>query len=523
MLGRLAPTVLVVLVAISSAASAATPFVLTTAEDVTLEGDLRAELRGGSLQIAGEGVSLEGEVRGFTGLLSIYTWRAAAASYVAPVDPPVGVAPGAHVARQIEDAVVENLTLVDADLALVFRAERADATFVAGEGSTLEVAGHLVDAGRPTWLDRDVGGGSFLPVATPNPYRAPDRVDFAWSAGWTFVGVSTFDARLPEERFPRFDAPELRATGPVRFDMHTGNLTVHQGAETRTVPLGNRSDSPGVRVFRLAVLEGEVADARIPLTRYWGASAPEVRFAIDGTARWVGARGRIGDAAPFEDRNVTAVGTFAWTATTAAGAVPGLPVRYAGEGDGVFRVEGVPVAPPTAAPAGPVATASLAAILLGLLAVAWKFLPAMYTRIAPTDLLDHARRRAMYEAVLARPGIHKRELHRLVGGAWGPFTFHLHLLADAGYLRSEDRGRYTLLFAAGATTAPTDPVIPNPIARRVYAEVPVDGAVAFSALRERVGVSRQLLAYHLRGLESRGLVHVVPDGPLRKSVARARP
>lgn len=148
---------------------------------------------------------------------------------------------------------------------------------------------------------------------------------------------------------------------------------------------------------------------------------------------------------------------------------------------------------------------------LGLLPVAPRasvllLMPLAFARLDRDELLSHPTRAALLREVRDSGGLHLRELHRRVGGAWGAFAFHVRTLVQAGHLRERRQGRYVVVVAAGARPAPCAPVC-QPLARRILDALPHDGApVALVDLRDRLGVSRQLLDYHLRRLEGLSLV-----------------
>lgn len=114
-----------------------------------------------------------------------------------------------------------------------------------------------------------------------------------------------------------------------------------------------------------------------------------------------------------------------------------------------------------------------------------------------------------------------RELQRRLEMPWGLFVFHLRVLVDAGVLKVRSEGRYSVVSLVGPRR-PAIPTIPHPVSRAVYSALPHDGAAISSGqLGELLGLSRQLVDYHLAILARRELVSMRREGA-RKEAARKR-
>ncbi|HLE96980.1 MAG TPA: hypothetical protein VI997_06365 [Candidatus Thermoplasmatota archaeon] len=500
------------LLTLASARAAPGGLTVDTAGDVELRGAVSIELREGAAALVTREAT--GEIRfvSATGTVHIWTWRAVHAS-----TPSVPGAERVTVAQPVEEPRAAEFALDGSDVAFSLVDEGFLLAVVAREGGALAVEGATAGAGRPVWLADAVARGDA--GADALPFVAP-RLEWTWARGSAFVG--TGGDWTGTRGFPDAVDPVLSARGPVAFQADGGNVTfVDAGGREQTIRLGNwRDDSaPGapVDVFVRLLFEGEVADAHVPLSGAWGAAAPSASWVLRGSARWdaadvdgdvngtrVAARG-----APVEVQGLVVI-----TPEPPLAALPAAD-RYDVQGDFASVAVGgrQVVAPPGGPPLAAVAVGGAAALAAALW-IAPKVAAALYTRIAPASVLDHDRRRRMYEVVTARPGLYKRELQREVGLVWGLFSFHLRLLEDAGYVRLAKEGRYTLVFPA--TVATTGPVIPHPLARAAFDALPTDGAaVDLGELRRRLGVSDQLLRYHFRLLEARGLVRLekaVPRG-----------
>ena len=516
---RRSSTALALLALLASAPSAlAAPGALDLASDapLALDGRLVATLERGLATMEPGVRTFDASLSGLEGKVTLYTWQETATDLATFVE--------------AEPERVEH-SVSGATLAWSLRAEDGNFRLAATDG-TLAVAGDVTDEGRPERFGRvavrEVEGPWPLP-------KRPPVVPIQWEPEWQALGTHAAD-HVAMQPFPQVGNATLDARGEVTFVAWGGNVTFRDAAgNVRDARLGTWTSesptypaTPAARQVTYSILrfDGTLSGARIPLAGGWGVAGPAMDARLDGTAAWRDATGEArvgGQRETFQHANVT---------LDLDGAVlPTLPslgpaAQYGAEGDfRALRVDGATVRPaaapiPLAAPAA----VGLGALLLLLLTKTGQSLLAMgaaslYTRLAPGDVLLHPQRRRMNDLVSAEPGIHQRELHRRVGGAWGPFTFHLRMLAKAGHVRVVRQGGYALVFPAGAP--PTASAIPHPVARAVYDALPQDGApLALVDVVARVGVSRELVGYHLRGLEARGLVKRVPLEGGRKGVAR---
>lgn len=521
----LLPLVLLLLLPLAPGALALdAQLLLQSGEPVVISGHVRAEAPGAILHAeddAGRGLAT---FSGATGTLALWTYRAAA----------VGGGRGEKVPA--EDAREQRFPLDNATFTITLRGERFSFTADARDDGLVHAGGDArLLRGRPVLLDQ----AHVRQEVHPLVFKAPPTVPWTWDAGWLYVGTPM---GAQAEGFPRWGNATLGVLGGVYLAAEGGTLDLTRGNETLTFRLGEHAGpaglagAPGVQLFTRMTFEGVLSDASIPAPSLWGIAAPAMTWTVEGHAAWTRATGTLrsdGREVAFEDAPVDAAGTFrlAPAASPVADAV--APASY--EGGGRFdslRVGRAPaLAPPPgrveAAPAAAAATFGLLALLLALTETGRDLLAracaALYTRIVREDLLQHPLRRRLHEIVHAEPGIHLREAQRRLGTTWGPLAFHLRMLVQAGHLRLEKRGGYTHVWPQGA---PADAApLPHPLARRIHDTLPEDGTpMPARQLRSRVGLSRQLLAYHLKALQRRELVTFVDPGPEgERLVARVKP
>ncbi|HLE96399.1 MAG TPA: hypothetical protein VI997_03435 [Candidatus Thermoplasmatota archaeon] len=355
----------------------------------------------------------------------------------------------------------------------------------------------------------------YTPSVGETAYRRPD---WAWKANWTYAASGM--PRTPDA-FPTLNGPGGLAAGEVTISVEGGLLRFVDDRDIeRSIRLGLRDAeaAPFVAERQLVRMffDGEIGSMATPPAEIWGIAGPDLTWTIDGTSRWTDARvsGTVdGRKLDSHKTDLLLEGAFAVVPDPGAGTFAS-PHEYAAEGR-FARVEfdGRPmVAVSNSSVSNAVVTLSLAALLLGLLPFLWKAAVALYTRNHVSDVLDHPTRRRILELIEARPGLHKSGIRKEVGGAWGPFEFHLRALVAAGCVRTERERGFVLVYPTGER--PAGPLL-TPSTRRVYEAVPPDGAaLGVVALRERLGMSRQRLRYHVNALERLHLVRLrpLPDG-----------
>lgn len=360
------------------------------------------------------------------------------------------------------------------------------------------------------------------PMSAAQGQGVSDGPRFECSAGASFQGQYQNTRGWPAE-----GAADISVRGALTASVTSGTVEFVDGSgELRSLRLGKEVDPTGVpgvgsRVrFRWMVLEG-TGDLDLPAARDWAACGRADGLLVDGKATWTRASGTASQeeaTKKFEDAVVSLQGLF--DVEHAARVLPGTVDDYEAQGDAFVTIDGRPLVAPAAPIPSSLTWAAAVVLILGLAA---KFAAILYTRLSASDLLAHPRRRLLHDLVVANPGIHKRELHRKVGGAWGPFTFHLDMLVKGGYLRIDAASGYAQVFARDGK-GPPGPVIPHPVPRAIYDALPADGsAVGFKALRSDLGLTAQLLGHHMNGLAARGLVRVEGTAFGPKTAARVQP
>lgn len=130
---------------------------------------------------------------------------------------------------------------------------------------------------------------------------------------------------------------------------------------------------------------------------------------------------------------------------------------------------------------------------------------ALYSRVAKPEALDQPSRALVAEAIMARPGIHFRQLVRATGLSRGTVDHHLRKLIDTGLIAKRRNGRYACYFPAGDVDRRLMDALPflksDGARRLVNLALQEPGFTVRLAMRE-TGFTRQAIHAALRKLES---------------------
>ena len=496
-----------VLLAPAGAATASGELELLSSPDVFLDGTIDVVAPGASAigHLAPDPGAIE--IRGATGWVEITTWTSADAC-------PMGCVLRQPATKPSSQSVkVTNATIRFDDLRDGFRYR-----VVAREDGILHLRGPIRAEAFPRLLGRP-----YTSDGPPAPADlSPPKVVVAWDADWTFLGEHTVEGMM-ERGSPNVPGGVLDASGPVLFQAGDGRVSFIAADGRRvSATLGNRTEqiihAPGgpaiarTEQWTRLIFNGTLASSNIPLTTEWGLAGPAVTWQIEGLARWRNATGEAqvaGRTFQLRDAVVEAVGSFVIAPASSISDISAVaPVLYVASGDfDSLTINGRAVS--GAQGSDDIGAVSAIAILLTLLAAAARYGVSLYSRISTGDALTHPTRQRIWDLVRGEPGVVQQDAFRRVGGAWGPFHFHLRVLVRAGLVHVDRLDRYRVLrpTSGALPERPGEPVLPHPVTRAVWRALPPDGAL-LGNIGQDLGLSRQLARYHIARLESRGLVRV---------------
>jgi predicted transcriptional regulator len=126
-----------------------------------------------------------------------------------------------------------------------------------------------------------------------------------------------------------------------------------------------------------------------------------------------------------------------------------------------------------------------------------------------------ASRRAIYQRIVATPGVHFRGLLNELEYAQGTLQYHLRWLADEGMIEVSDDGKYTRYYPA-AEFDEIDRAVMNALrrkySRRILAQLLADGPLSTTELSDRLDKAQSTVSWHLSKLTEADLVTKERDG-----------
>lgn len=187
------------------------------------------------------------------------------------------------------------------------------------------------------------------------------------------------------------------------------------------------------------------------------------------------------------------------------------PAIETGDGRSPAPAEAPPLAPLLVGGAA-VATVGAGAIAFsrtdaGRLGLAAATLP-LYTRLAKGDVLQNEVRAGVHQHVLANPGARFNEMRRDLDLSNGALAFHLRVLQREGYVTAHKDWTQRRYYATGRIPERATAGVADAVTGLLRASP----GLALSEIARRLGVSRQLAAYHLRKLERERRVRRVDEG-----------
>ena len=146
-------------------------------------------------------------------------------------------------------------------------------------------------------------------------------------------------------------------------------------------------------------------------------------------------------------------------------------------------------------------------------------LAPLYLRIPEPELLNSSLRAEIFSFISQNPGATFTRVRDSVGAATGTVQHHLRVLVQADMLRKVRTGKYTRYYPFNHRVLAL-----GPSQEAIVRSLADDGPATQADLAHRTGMTRQLVHYHIKNMESSGLVEVDRDlgTPLVRLGAPAR-
>ncbi len=130
-------------------------------------------------------------------------------------------------------------------------------------------------------------------------------------------------------------------------------------------------------------------------------------------------------------------------------------------------------------------------------------------RLNRRNVLEHEGRSAVYQCIRTEPGIRFTEILAATDLNRGTAEYHLHVLEQTGKIRRLDSAGYidTLNPAISDLEARFRVAVRSETARKILDHVACRKSIAWTTLRDELGLPGPLLSYHLGRLVDAGIVN----------------
>lgn len=160
---------------------------------------------------------------------------------------------------------------------------------------------------------------------------------------------------------------------------------------------------------------------------------------------------------------------------------------------------------------------SLLVILAAFLLLLWRYwivLPILilFSRLAPSALLEHPRRQRILDLVAAQPGIGFEELARRTGFARGAVRHHLQVLLSAGLVRRASDGKRAGYRLPDAAAGAHHRLLASAGAQRLMAVLKMTPGLSVAGAAIASGLGKASAAHHVRRFAAAGLVRIRREG-----------
>jgi hypothetical protein len=125
----------------------------------------------------------------------------------------------------------------------------------------------------------------------------------------------------------------------------------------------------------------------------------------------------------------------------------------------------------------------------------------LYHRLTRDEVLDHGMRNRLHERIMESPGVSYSDLKRGFALNNGTLSHHLWMLQRQQLITARPDGLRKRFFPYGPRVTFAGSIDPR---QRVAALVKEEPGIAQKEISERLGLSKQLVNYHVRSLERRG-------------------
>ena len=143
----------------------------------------------------------------------------------------------------------------------------------------------------------------------------------------------------------------------------------------------------------------------------------------------------------------------------------------------------------------------------------------LYSRISNGQVLDQSTRRDIYDYIASNPGTYFSSIMKDLKLKNGVTSYHLAMLEREGYITSKHMGLYKLFYIDGASTKD----LPQSKIRSEIIKIIVKNpGISQTEIAFRIGVTNQVVNYHIGILRKAHLINLVKKGNRTKCFINAK-
>lgn len=142
-----------------------------------------------------------------------------------------------------------------------------------------------------------------------------------------------------------------------------------------------------------------------------------------------------------------------------------------------------------------------------------------YTRLKRDEILKHRIRMDLLRAIEENPGLHLGHLADSISGSRGTVMYHLRVLEREGIIKSEKDGRFRRFYPTGMPIGRNDLAL-NRTDEKILDIIKRSPGVSLRDISSLLGLSKQIVSYHVARLEMSGRLWLERDGRRKKCFAR---
>lgn len=140
----------------------------------------------------------------------------------------------------------------------------------------------------------------------------------------------------------------------------------------------------------------------------------------------------------------------------------------------------------------------------------------LYTRLAPSQMLDNEARARVYAHVRERPGAHPSGIAEALDLGWGTVVYHLSRLEESKLVTCRTAGHRKCYFAVGtemgADARAAVAAMSHDKAKLIVSVVREAPGITQKDLAQRVGMSQALASWHVKRLVTSGVLRTTREG-----------